>query len=700
VSAAHISMRDLPAVHDELERLLALGQPPAVAVMLCRRFLDAISEMGSAVWAGYGFHVAIEMARRIPSVCLEGLAPEDLSAMRGILDRARGFEVPPLPGADEWPEACDRALAALTAAAAGAGSNAAAPADHYSRVEIRIPVIANPIGANPTHPVFAGISVGQIIRLSVAADLTDHGPRLMVDGATSAELRRAFEDAISLLDGATRTRGGPCCLYHARWNAPDARLVGRSATLPFFLACAAARSAISPGVRTASLPPGIAATGDIGGMRIRAVEPSTLSAKVRAAFHAEVPLLLVPKEQEAEARDEAARLLQLRDGPPLEVIGLDDLRDALRSPRVLQRRFRSPWRIVSGWLHWLTRSRFRIAIIGFAAVLLAALAVWGSFATRNLPVDGEWRRDDLVLRNKHGWICRRIPLPYAPLDVNVPTPFGTRLLVTDLNRDGIGDAIAIRSSFPGPTDLLTAIDRHGRPLWQLRSRDVHGVMESDVTWHGFALIPLMEGNDPEILAVRRSTQRSLSVIDRIDARTGESLGSLRNWGHMETLVWPDPAREGSPHPVCLGTDNTDGDALVAILDPARMTIPATMIDSLEEIPGLTEPRALDHGLVAAWRFPKDRFSRQPRSSCCCVTEENGGVVVEVRGDSAFDAVLYHLTVHSLERPEVTRVQFTDAYRSNIRRRTPGIAPEAVDQEEGRLRGEVRTLTPSGWEVIR
>ena len=107
------SLRDLREAHDELERLLSLRQPPVLALILRRRFLEATADLGASAWSGYGIAIAVGLAGMIPSTPLDGVPLEELERLRSLLARLSVRTIPPTPGAARWDEKRGEAIARL-----------------------------------------------------------------------------------------------------------------------------------------------------------------------------------------------------------------------------------------------------------------------------------------------------------------------------------------------------------------------------------------------------------------------------------------------------------------------------------------------------------------------------------------------------------------------------------------------------------
>jgi hypothetical protein len=689
-----LSPAELIGLSEELQRLLTFGQPPAISLEIRRRFVAKTAPLGDAAWTAFTFPVALALVRQLPSLSMFGFAPETIDSLRELVRSLRPRPVPAWSAPVDWPGLCARALERLDR-----------PEPAIAAGEVGIPVVMKPATDGATHPLFSDLTMGGMLRLRVDADFAAHrgpGPRLIVEGDTATETRFAFESALRGV-GALRAWGAPPpnrCVFRAVWDAPGARLVGRSGGLGFFLAAATARARLSPTMWERALANGIAATGDIRETTVIPVDPNGLDAKLRASHHARIRILLVPKDQARRAAGEADSLERASPGHHVRVIGVGDVRELWEDRSVVRRHARGSPVFIHGLLTWLTRSPVRMALM---LALFAAIA-GGSIVTavrwEHDPVAAEWRSERLVMRNRysHEWSVSVATAP-APRVYSQPD-WGAPVVV--LKPPGYEHAIVVSILGAGPqgSERLAALTPEGHVLWERDARRVgarHHAAATDVCW----LAIYSPGPDPDgslgIYGLRRSIQGNLCMIDRIDAASGASRGCLRNQGHLEFCRQIDLDNDGGREIVFMGTHNPDSCGIAIVIDPVRMR-PLAESDSLGAIPNVSDPSSLQDGVAACWRFAKDRFSTQLRSTCDGLFEDGDGIVrlsvSSVAGEGGF---LYRLLTTDLRRPVLLGVQITDGYRAYHDERAGKTAPaDEVTVEEVRLAGRASTLTEQGW----
>jgi hypothetical protein len=689
---------ELIGLQDELQRLLTLGQPPAVAVEMRRRFVEATLPLGPAIWAGFTFQVAIALVRQIPSLTLLGLSPQAIDALRDLIRRIRTQPVPAWSGAVNWPDLCEHALAEL---------DRTEPA--IAEGEIGVPVVAKACGNGATHPIFEDVSVGCILRLRVDADVADRRrriPQLVVDGEAAVDTRSAFEATLGAV-GAARAWGAPHpsrCVFRASWDMPGARLVGRSGGLAFFLAAATARARLSPSLWDRILPEGLAATGDVESNTVLPVDPDGLLTKVRASHHARVKILLVPRAQEEAAAKEARSMESIAPGHRVQIVGVDDVRQVWASDSVVRRRARRLPLFVHGLLSWLTRSPIRIALLLAVFTAIVGALIFTAVRWEREPVAAEWKGERLVMRNRYGHAWS-IPVLYPPAPhVFFQPDWGAPLVVLKPPGSERSIVIAILGAGPQGSERLVALTPDGDILWEMDSRRIgehHHTPVADVGWSGIYFPgPAADGSE-RIYALRRSIQSNLCLIDRVDAGSGASRGCLRNQGHLEFSREIDLDNDGVREVVFMGTHNPDSCAIAIVLEPDRMR-PISSADSLDSIPNVSHPSSLGSGVAACWRFANDRFSTQLRSTCNGLYEDSVGIVrIATSGSTSEGSFLYRLRTADLHRPAVLDVQMTDAYRAYHNERMGRAVPAAeIAAEESRLAGKAAVLTDGGWVPMR
>ena len=370
---------ELQELYEGLQDLLTLGQHPGIEIILRERFAATALACGGSAWAGYGFEVARDLAASLHHADLRAIDLRETEAILEALGLAGEMPVPALPGAETWADdarrACERLRANREERRALLDGRPAAPggtqesSGSRGAARILIPVVAHVRGAAGAHPLYAGLQVSQLARLEVRVDVgrfKDDLPVLQFSGEISQATQDAFHRAL-LASERLRSSGEPAsrhCRFSAACDVGGGRLVGNSGTLGFLLAVAAGRSSQSLRLIEHTLEPALAATGDLDGTRILAVDPGSIAGKVRACFEGPVALLLVPRDQESSAQAELVRLREAHPHRALRIASAASAQEIWRSfdlgvlrrarrPSIALRPRDNP--VARGWRNWQTQ---------------------------------------------------------------------------------------------------------------------------------------------------------------------------------------------------------------------------------------------------------------------------------------------------------------------------------------------------------
>lgn len=725
-------MREIHDLWDGLRRLLALPQPPILTLRLRLRFLEAIAAMDESVWIAFGLSVIVPLARTIDSGCLRGSSPSELRTLTNVLLWARSMRTPPYCDDATWHQAVDRAIDTIAAhegwlAVLLDGSSqptdlasTGGPTVSYDGTQasdrgvdiegagssILIPVIAR-MSVPPTHVhhAYRGVEAAQMLNMHVHAQIapgTRRVPQLVTDGKLNDQDIAAFRLLLPTC-AALRPTGCPPlrqCLFTASWDAgSSATVLGRSSSLAFVLASTSAWARLSASPVQAGLLSGVAASGALGQAgQLGPVATETLALKVRAAFYSAAQVLVVPAEQAESALLEVRRLNLEHPKRQLLVRGHSDVHGAWTDPRVVTPRIRPVRLIARNLVLRLVLSRAFIVLVALTMLAVAGLVARESVLSERRPVD--LRREDgaIVALNRHGRVCLRIAvLPGKIYEVGPGrTEFGRTATVIDVEGDDRNEVAAIHFSQAGTTDLLSVFDRNGTLLW--RRRAGAPVTAQQDSLFGMHWICLGTVEDPtggsDVLALRRSTESSLSLLERFDGRTGDREGVLRNSGHLEYLQRFDLDGDGAADWLALGRDARSGGGVLGVLDPASMRLP--MEGGWDEMPGLTDPQQVGRGVRMAIVFPRDRFVKAGAISCENVSRDIGGGLLVATQAGPSRHVLYHLTVDRVEPVCVAGVQFGQNYIAVLMAETPEGIDRLLAAESDRLTSQVRVLSDQGW----
>ncbi len=743
--------RSLHDLYAEMERLLAIGQAPWLAALLRERFLRIAIAQGERAWAAYGFPVALSLAEKIARLPFTGVSLDVVGRIEETLTEATKRDAPPWPGASRWRETAQAAIARLrqerTRALAGL-SAATSEAIHAAAdsgtdaVTVRVPVVVELSKGAETHPLFTDLRLGLLLELKVEAHAEARSGkcvRLVIDGNAPSDVRSALEASLKCLD-ALSSPGVPRlgqCWFRASWRPSEARLTGKSAMLPLVLAAAAARARLSAGLADRGLAPDTAFTGELGvagsgasssgarsaqsrsasrtGTVVLPVEASSLPHKVEACFFSSVRTLVVPQEQQAEAVA-AVRALESRyPGRQLLIRGAHLAEDLWRDSTIVLARPRNARQVAGAAF-----SRFMVSrgFVGAMCLLVAVAVTLGAremWLSRDDPAVAGWQGEDLVVTNASGRECWRKHLPPGPRDRFPTYSLGTgaqNVAVWNLDGKGPQEVIAVVFSQQILGDRLVAWNRHGQILWTRPSNEwplVHASGLPNVYWRCFAGAGRLPSGEMRLIAMRRSVQEPLSLVDVLDGASGRRVFTLRGEGHVEVIDEADLDGDGLLELCLCGQDNGTNHGVFAVLNTeallqcspsasaARMEGDEPLWDNLAQIPSLTDPRALQAGETTAIRFPCDRFLCKTRPTCSEIRMEGRGTTRAAVYVSSFRAVNYLMRFSRLDDVRMLSVRIGDRYREELI--GLGRTMEEILAEEARLTNSVEMLTPDGWKAV-
>jgi len=728
-----------------LEELLTERQQPLVELCLLERFLELALDRGGAAWAGYGFRVAERFLQRLPQAAPGSCELSVILRLEGLVERCADHPPPPWAAREGWnrlvssgrqaireakaevlarvePTNAPRSIAKSATSsraprlqgeptdASQSRTGMRPPVDQLTRLDpeevssILVPMIAGPRSHVEIDPFFRDIRVAFLVRLSVETRMVvqrGHRSDLTAAGRADPQTLRAWQEVLQLMDQLRLP--GPAAArlwYRVHWNEPDAQIGGGSANLGFFLAARSARTRVQAGVAERIPARGLAVTGDLEAGKVVPVNGDTLPLKVRACFFGPVERLVVPREQMDAALQEVRRLERDHPRRQLLITPIDTVQNALRDPALWQTHVRTP----GGVLRTLAR---QVATSRTAMILLALLVLIGLGAAglewwqrRPFAADVSLEANTLTIRNRHGHICGRVP------EAGVRTTnSGLVLAVADLRGDGTNVVLAIRHRPNRQSNLLWIGDARGRTLWRLDSQSWLPAGDPPAL-HWWLLSPPDKAatGEPTWIALRRGIQASLSLVEALRGYPPRRTGALRNHGHIEVLARGDPGGDGVSEVYLGGTDNQSGKALLAIVEPALLTLPEGEL-IMDGIPLITDAANLGRGVRAVLRLPRDDLLPIGRPGAAGMKLRGSQIEVDTISDDAgygsnVRTVIFVLELRDPAAPRVLSVTIPDGYRSFLLSR-PGtaIGPDTFAAEEDRLANLVEHLTPDGWRPV-
>jgi len=412
----------------------------------------------------------------------------------------------------------------------------------------------------------------------------------------------------------------------------------------------------------------------------------------------------VPAAQRPGALAEAARLQATLPERQLLVLGGRTPAEIWQDARLWKVRQRRPRELLAALAQRLASSRAVLA--GLLSLLLAAggIAGWEAWLSRPDPATVEWQDGTLVVRNPSGRVCF-VHAPEGSADQLATLFRGAPGMarVADLHSARGREVLAVPADVRSPAARLVLFGPRGRPHWDLpASRVAPTIAEEreDLRWWT-VLVPAVPAGEPAVVAMRRSPQRSLCLIDCRRGRDGALLGLVGSHGHVEILIATDLDGDAREEIVAGGQVNDSaGHALLVALDPVRMRFDPAWTH-VESLPRIGEPAALKNGVRWAVRVERDRWTSSLRTAFQDLSREEGG---QLRAFAAADSGVgynYYFDLTDAAAPRLVEVAMTDAYRAALTRRFgPTLTPEDVEAERSRLESAAEGLTPEGWRPLR
>jgi hypothetical protein len=738
------SAATLSGLHAELIRLLSEGQALPIRLLLQARFLREVLPCREAGWGAFGFPVASSMVRRIAAIrgtgvvsrpptgaplqpapdfgLLAGCGPALLDELSGILEKVVVHGAPPFADETSWSRQVDAARESLRREQtllrgrlegnrSGMGEPMegrppranSAPGQPGTSV---VPVVLRVQTDRPLATCFEGIQTSCLVRFTIKATLLHRRarqPELTIDGAADPATVAGFEDALACI--ARLPRGGAPtldhCWFRIRWDLPRARLLGRSATLACLMAARSAYTVFSPAIAGHVVSDDAAITGDLCEGKVLPVE--SLELKVRASFYGPTRALVVPAAQMHAALREVGRLTRLHPRRQLLIIGASQVTDLWSDSMVVNASVRAPEQVFRMWLQRMALGRGLTAATIGCFVLLSSFAVRELWLSRRVLSEALWEGEDLLLRNPSGRVYKRLHLPpgFPPFYDQVDAREAGRVVgAFGSDSQGRREAVSIRWSTASDWNHLMGWDSHAREIWRLRSDD--GLESTPYRaqlpqWRSFCAAGRNGDGILRLLALRRSTQGSLSVIDLIDANCGRELGHLANRGQLHKMYSEDLDLDGTQEILLTGTDNEAGMGLLVVLDPDRMG-PAPTSDHGNRLNWISSPQALSRGVRLAVRFPEDDLMSPERPECRDLEAREGFLQIANYVDAS-RVVLFTLDLRELGQPRSVRAVLTDVYRWRLASDYPELSDEDLAREEERLAHGLTYLTERGWRPV-
>jgi hypothetical protein len=348
-----------------------------------------------------------------------------------------------------------------------------------------------------------------------------------------------------------------------------------------------------------TLHPAVAFTGEIRPSgAILPVDGSTLPVKVRTVFFSPAEVLVVPRGQLDAARDAVEALRERFPDRPLEVVGVDRLRDVFSDLRIIRRVERS--RPVHA-ARWLWRRRGLVAAAAILTALVLAVALLMTPPLDAVPASATYEGEMLLVRNRYHVVIDEAQVgagTVAYMSGKI-TGSGDHLLhaFVDVNGDQRQDLVY--ALWPGPNTATTSHVRarpigSKTPFWDVPVADTVRFPESPDAADGNYSISSIFAGLPDSTGIPSLylTANNLffpSMLRRIDLRTGETRSTYVHVGHIvSSLFASDLDDDGVPEILCCGINNAFRKAFLAVFD-------ARLIDGHSPAQGIYLPEGLRPG---------------------------------------------------------------------------------------------------------
>ena len=369
---------------------------------------------------------------------------------------------------------------------------------------------------------------------------------------------------------------------------------------------------------------------------VLSVEPTTLAAKVEAAFFSWLEFLVVPRAQSADAEALVRNLHAVFPKRTLTIVGIGNVRDVFYDRRlstvVSVNALRHTVRI-------LGRRKPLAAALGLVIILLFVIArLWfGPVDTRPayVTVSGEI----LTVRNAWGAAVDTVRIRLKTADAMEHAPAYLKLSVlADVNGDGKKELIWAEISddrYEETSRVCCKIIGADTLLWRYNvNKQFSFPHKRDAEAGGYGITDLIvediDGDgQPEVFFAAQKTM-FCSVIVRLNARTGKEINCYLHIGHILDLAVVKLGKTGRSLLLGCGVNNSYSQGCLVVLDPARMGGHSPFqgeyqVDSIPPARELYYMLAPKSSLGAFYNEATDNFSQSVEK------EEGGaGIVWSVR----------------------------------------------------------------------
>ncbi|MDH7514649.1 MAG: hypothetical protein QHI48_02065 [Bacteroidota bacterium] len=412
-----------------------------------------------------------------------------------------------------------------------------------------------------------------------------------------------------------------------------------------------------------------------------------VASKVQAAFYSPYRGIVVPKLNEAHARDFADSLRRKHPRRMLHVIGVNTLRQVFDHRIAVETRVRPTSELLRKNLV-KRRGKIAVAVLSMLALLCVGYFLFVADFDTN-PAGVSIVGNTFRIVNKNGKLLWSVPVCHGqPLDGEIGRALSDGrnaalvryASVYDLDGDGVNEVLIGRPvAEKGFSDRLSCYNADGSVRWESRIGKPVVTLDRDFRNAIFRLGNLWVGSfapgePPSVLAIARCASYP-SFLHRFDAR-GKEQAVFYHHGALESVAVVDGPDMRKCIVVC-GAHAGLRSAVLALLDPADMTGTGPEIGACKLVEPSMPPARLD------------RYLRFPRSEVAQAVDDlpEPIAVLRVRRDGLFDVFI----------PEANLVDRRGEYPSRphlLYRFDSSLNPIEVEADSGFERLS-RTLFESG-----
>lgn len=398
------------------------------------------------------------------------------------------------------------------------------------------------------------------------------------DGQHHRVIRRALDAARALVEKETGRKAYPSYHVHCRFSGANA-VFGESLGLGAAAAAFCELLRDSDSRKKIIVSSRVAFTGALGEDRIvLAVDESALRLKLEACLYSRIHYIVVPKVQLEIAEGYfAERKRGFGAGDVPVVVGVEKVDEVIYDRRLTQE-IQVPLRQLAAQRIWKRRRPI-------ASLLILGLSLALGYRIIS-PIDknprfAELRDKWLVVKNARYEVLGQYDIGTRVARQAEGQDYELAIARTcqfyDVDHDGINEVFYRSRRDEDSTEWCISCQsvREGGIHWQATvSRQLVFPKKSDVAKATFSIVTFVVGDfegtgRPEVILVANHTFFP-SLIVKLDARTGQELGSYLHVGQLADVAATDLDGDGVAEIIACGVNNAFRKAAVLVLDPRRI----------------------------------------------------------------------------------------------------------------------------------